>query len=394
MRHIKRALEGELRKAAGMYPVVSVVGPRQSGKTTLVRTVFREKAYVSLENPDVRAYAVADPRGFLEEHREGAILDEVQRVPDLLSYLQEMVDTDRRAGRFILTGSQHFLMMRDVSQSLAGRTAILTLLPLSLEEIRMEAGVENLDGLLQRGFYPRLHEQRLEPYPILRDYFQTYVERDVRNLLRVHDLQTFETFVRLCAGRVGQLLNLTSLANDAGISPTTARDWIGLLETSFILFRLMPYHADINKRLIKSPKLYFHDVGLAAYLCGVEEERHLGNHPLRGNLFENLVIADLLKHRFNCGRDNRLCFYRDSTGNEVDLLFPLGPDFLPVEIKAGRTISPDWFRGLGAFRKIRTDNGPAGLIVHGGDQPQHRPNAIVTGIWSMGDEIGKIQKEV
>lgn len=391
MKQIRRELECELRKAAGMYPVVSVVGPRQSGKTTLVRAVFGEKPYVSLENPDIRAFAVEDPRGFLAEHKEGAILDEVQRVPDLLSYLQEMVDTDRRAGRFILTGSQHFLMMRDVSQSLAGRTAILTLLPLSLEEVPEISSKESLDVLIQRGFYPRLYEQNLDPYPVLRDYFQTYVERDVRSLLRVHDLQTFETFVRLCAGRVGQLLNLTSLANDAGISPTTARDWIGLLETSFILFRLTPYHANISKRLIKSPKLYFHDVGLASFLCGIEEGRHLKNHPLRGNLFENMVVADLLKQRFNRGRDNRLCFFRDSTGNEVDLLYPLGPDFLPVEIKAGQTVSQDWFRGLETFGKVRTDTGPPGLVVYGGEQGQRRTKGTVVPLGMIGQEIRKLE---
>jgi predicted AAA+ superfamily ATPase len=245
--------------------------------------------------------------------------------------------------------------------------------------------------VIQRGFYPRLHEQQLDPYPVLRDYFQTYVERDVRSLLRVHDLQTFETFIRLCAGRVGQLLNLTSLANDAGISPTTARDWIGLLETSFILFRLTPYHANISKRLIKSPKLYFHDVGLAAFLCGIEEDRHLKNHPLRGNLFENIVVADLLKQRFNRGRDNRLCFFRDSTGNEVDLLYPLGPDFLPVEIKAGQTVSQDWFRGLSIFKKLRTDNGPPGLIVYGGEQGQRRNNGTVVPLGMMMQEISKLE---
>jgi hypothetical protein len=376
-----------------MYPVVSVVGPRQSGKTTLVRGVFPDKPYISLENPDIRAYAVADPRGFLEEHKDGAILDEVQRVPDLLSYLQEMVDTDRRVGRFILTGSQHFLMMRDVSQSLAGRTAILTLLPLSLGEVQEFSCLDNLEVVLQRGFYPRLYEQPLDPYSILRDYFQTYVERDVRSLLRVHDLQLFETFVRLCAGRVGQLLNVTSLANDVGISPTTARDWIGLLETSFILFRLMPYHANISKRLIKAPKLYFHDVGLAAFLCGIEEDRQLKTHPLRGNLFENMVVADLLKQRFNRGRDNRLCFFRDSTGNEVDLLYPLGPDFLPVEIKAGQTVSQDWFRGLRMFRKIRVDSGPPGLIVYAGKQMQRRSEGTVTPLETMGQEIRKLESD-
>lgn len=380
---IGRKIQRVVLASANSFPVVSIVGPRQSGKTTLARALFPEHAYVSLENPDTRAYALEDPRGFLDDHKSGAILDEVQRAPDLLSYLQGMVDENPAHGRFILTGSQHFLFMRDVSQSLAGRTAILSLLPLGLDEIQPTHGDLTIDGLLHRGFYPRLYQQDIEPYPLLRDYFQTYVERDVRNLLRVQDLQTFETFVRLCAGRVGQLLNLTSLANDAGISSTTARDWIGLLETSFILFRLSPYHANISKRLIKSPKLYFHDVGLAAYLIGVEEESHLRNHPLRGQLFENMVIADLLKKRFNRGQDNRLCFFRDSTGNEVDLLYPDGPDFLPVEVKSGKTISTDAFKGLRTFAAIRSDRGPPGLIVHGGSAIQRRTNGNLCGIWQM-----------
>ncbi len=388
---IARLLSKQLRQAASTYPIVSLVGPRQSGKTTLARALFDEKAYVTLEAPDIRAYAHEDPRGFLADHVEGAILDEIQRAPQLLSYLQGMVDDDPRPGRFILTGSQHFLMMRDVSQSLAGRTAILTLLPLSIPELQ-EAGIPwgPATELIQKGFYPRLYESKIEPYALLRDYFQTYVERDVRSLLRVHDLQTFEIFVRLCAGRVGQILNLTSLANDAGISPTTAREWLGLLETSFVLFRLVPYHANIGKRLIKSPKLYFHDVGLAAYLCGIEEARHLDNHPLRGQLFENLVVADLLKRRLNQGKDNRLCFYRDSTGNEVDLLYPLGPDWLPVEIKAGQTIRSDHFKGFDQFAKVRTDSGPKGLLVYGGTETQQRSAGTATGIATMNAELDRI----
>lgn len=384
---IPRRIAPELRKAAGSYPIVSIVGPRQSGKTTLARALFPNKPYVSLESPDTRSYALEDPRGFLADHASGAVFDEVQRTPELLSYLQGMVDEDPTPGRFILTGSQHFLMMRDVSQSLAGRTAILTLLPLSLPEIEPEHGRLSVNSLLQRGFYPRLYNQPIEPYSMLRDYFQTYVERDVRSLLRVQDLHTFETFVRLCAGRVGQLLNLTSLANDAGVSPTTARDWISLLETSFVVFRMNPYHSNISKRLIKSPKLYFYDVGLAAYLCGIEEERHLETHPLRGQFFENLVVADLLKRRFNSGRDNRLCFYRDSTGNEVDLLYPIGPNFLPIEIKAGRTISAEHFKGLKKFGEVRTDNGPVGMVVYGGEEVQQRTAGTVTGIWQLNEQI-------
>jgi len=388
---IPRILEAQLRRAAETSSIVSLVGPRQSGKTTLARALFPKKPYVSLEDPDIRAYATEDPRGFLGDHKEGAVFDEIQRTPQLLSYLQGIVDRDPVPGRFVLTGSQHFLLMRDVSQSLAGRTAILTLLPLSLPEIAASHGGTAADSLIHRGFYPRLYERDLDPYPVLRDYFQTYVERDVRSLLRVHDLQTFETFVRLCAGRVGQLLNLTSLANDAGVSPSTAREWIGLLETSFVLFRLTPYHANLGKRLIKSPKLYFHDVGLAAYLCGIEEERHLPNHPLRGQFFENLVVADLLKRRFNAGRDNRLCFFRDSGGNEVDLLYPIGPNVLPIEVKAGRTLNATSFKGLARFGEIRIDQGPQGMVVYGGDEKQERTAGSATGLWEMNNLVTRLE---
>ncbi len=390
---IARAIKETVIEAAQSYPIVSILGPRQSGKTTMAKALFPHKAHVTLEDPDIRAYAIEDPLGFLETYADGAIFDEVQRVPDLLSYLQGIVDLDPRPGRFILTGSQHFLLMREVSQSLAGRTAILTLLPLSLAEIRSTHAKLSSNSLLYRGFYPRLYERELEPYTIHRDYFQTYVERDVRSLLRVHDLQTFETFVRLCAGRVGQLLNLTSLANDAGISATTTREWISLLETSFIIFRLAPYHANISKRLTKSPKLYFHDVGLATYLCGIEEERQLQTHPLRGHFFENLVISDLLKRRFNTGRDTRLCFYRDSVGNEVDLLYPLGPKLLPIEIKSGKTVSTDALKGLGIFAKIRNDQGPAGLLIYGGTETQIRTAAMVCGIWDADEMIDSLVKQ-
>jgi uncharacterized protein len=376
---ITRDLESEIRQAAENYPVVTVVGPRQSGKTTLVRALFPEKPYRSLENPDERAFAIEDPRGFLGQFNDGVILDEVQRVPDLLSYLQGSGDDDPRPGRYILAGSQHFLLMRDVSQSLAGRTAVLTLLPLSMAELGDGLAQRSMEEVLFGGFYPRIYARPIEPYRLLRDYFATYVERDVRSLLKVHDLHRFETFLRLCAGRVGQLLNLTALAADAGVATTTAREWISLLETSFILFRLTPWHANIGKRLVKMPKLYFYDVGLAVHLCGVEEAGQLKNHPLKGAFFENLVIGDLLKTRFNHGRDSRLCFYRDSSGKEVDLLYPLGPDFLPVEIKSGQTVSREWFSGLRTFAKVRPDSGPPGLVVYGGDQAQQRTHGAVCG---------------
>lgn len=389
---IARQIRPELLSAAKSLPIVTLVGPRQSGKTTLVRDVFPEKPYRTLEDPDVRAFASEDPRGFLGGLEGGAILDEIQRVPDLLSYLQGMVDAHPEPGRFILTGSQHFLLMERVSQSLAGRTAILTLLPLSLRELaRAGTGQADMEAVIQRGFYPRLHERPLDPQQILRDYFATYVERDVRQLLKIHDMLLFETFVRLCAGRVGQLLNLSSLAADAGISATTAREWISLLETSFVLFRLPPWHANLRKRLIKTPKLYFHDVGLAAYLCGIEESGQLTRHPLRGNFFENLVLSELMKTRLNRARDPRLLFYRDRAGFEVDALYPLGPQMLPVEIKSGRTLHGDWFTALNKLAALSPEIEPRGLLVFGGGEIQQRSAGTACGIWQMAEVLDRIE---
>lgn len=390
---IPRLLQKQVKKAAKEYPVVTIVGPRQSGKTTLVRAIFTDKPYLSLEDPDTRAYAQEDPRGFLNEHPQGAIFDEIQRVPDLFSYIQGIVDKEPVFGKYILTGSQHFLMMRDVSQSLAGRTAILTLLPLSLGELHsFHKALPSMNELLYQGFYPAIYNRKMEPTAAYRNYFMTYVERDARSLLNVQNLQTFETFVRLCAGQVGQLLNLTSLGNDAGISATTAKDWLHLLETSFILFRLPPYHTNLRKRLVKTPKLYFYDVGLASYLCGMENERHFQSHPLRGHLFENMIVTELLKRRFNQGKDSRMLFYRDTTGNEIDVLYPIGPDWLPVEIKSGQTIASDWFRNFEVFQKIRKDQGSPGVIVYGGDKTERRSKGSVTNPWSLNSLLDELEK--
>ncbi|MCC5842799.1 MAG: ATP-binding protein [Verrucomicrobia bacterium] len=391
---IPRKMAEVIQSSARQYPVVTVVGPRQSGKTTLVRNCFPDKPYVTLEAPDIRAFAREDPRGFLARYPDGAILDEFQRVPDLLSYLQGLVDEDNRAGRFILTGSQHFLMMRDVSQSLAGRTAVLTLWPLSLDELPEGWRSQANTRLIHSGFYPRVHADGLNPREAYRDYFATYVERDVRSLLKVHDLQLFETFVRLCAGRVGQLLNLTSLGNDIGLAASTVREWLNLLETSFILYRLPPYHTNLGKRLVKTPKLYFVDTGLAAHLNGIEEASQLNTHPLRGQLFENLVVSELTKYRIHRGREPRLYFYRDSTGNEVDVLYPSGPDWLPVEIKSGQTISSDAFKGLNVFQSVRPDAGPPGLLVYGGTENQSRSAGRVTGLPTLHGCLPELNADV
>lgn len=303
---IPRTLEAVLRDRAVQYPVVTLTGPRQSGKTTLCRAAFPQKPYINLESPDVREFARTDPRGFLASYPDGAILDEIQRAPELPSYLQPIIDDSNEPGRFILTGSQQFEVMTNISQSLAGRTALLKLLPLSIEELSNANIRLKIDELLLTGFYPRIYDAGLKPSQALGDYVETYVERDIRQLISIKDLALFEKFVRVCAGRVGQLLNLQSLGSDVGISHTTARSWLTLLQAGYVVFLLQPWHTNIAKRQIKSPKLYFYDVGLASWLLGAEDERHIKYHPLRGNLFENLVIMEALKHRYHRGERSNL----------------------------------------------------------------------------------------
>lgn len=369
---IQRDIEPVLKGLANQYPVVTITGPRQSGKTTLCRKAFPEKAYVSLETPDTRQFALDDPRSFLARYPDGAILDEIQRAPQLLSYIQTIVDERRLPGQYIVTGSQQFEVLNTINQSLAGRTALLKLLPFSITELRGNYTPKSIDNMLLTGFYPRIYDQGLNPTQALGDYFETYVERDIRQLVAIKDLSLFEKFVRLCAGRVGQLLNMQGLASDVGISHTTARGWLSLLEASYIVFILHPWYRNVSKRLVKSPKLYFYDVGLASYLLGLESELHMSRDPLRGNLFENMAVIEALKYRFNRGLRNNLSFYRDSKGNEVDLLLEIGPHFFPVEIKAGGTISRDFFKGLKNFAALGLELPWGGGLIYGGEETQVR----------------------
>ena len=330
---IRREISDNLITLAGKYPVVTITGPRQSGKTTLAKEVFKEKVYINLEAMDSREFARSDPRGFLKRIPDGAILDEIQRVPELVSYIQERVDEKKKNNMFILTGSQQFEFTNSINQSLAGRTALLKLLPFSITEVKNNYGLLDMEEILYTGFYPRIYDQKLDPTQALGDYFETYVERDLRQLIQIQNLSVFQKFVKMCAGRTGQLLNLNSLANDVGISHTTARGWLTILEASYIVYLLRPYHPNIKKRLVKSPKLYFYDVGLASYLLGIENKSHVDHHPLKGNLFENLVVTEILKYRLNKGKRNNLNFYRDSTGNEIDVIYGVAQNFLPIEIK-------------------------------------------------------------
>lgn len=334
---IPRTLSRVAVERAGQFPVLTVTGPRQSGKTTLCRTAFPDKPYVSLETPDVREEALRDPRAFLARFSEGAILDEVQRAPALASYLQGIVDEHGRNGEWVLTGSQNFALVERITQSLAGRTALLQLLPLSQEEIRSQHEPAALDEQLLRGGYPRLYDQDLPPQVWFADYVMNYVERDVRQIQEIGDLGAFQVFLRLCAGRVGQVLNLSALGADCGITHTTVRRWLSILEASYVAFQLRPLFRNVTKRLTKSPKLHFYDVGLAAHLLGIRTLEELAFHPLRGALFENWVVTEVLKWRWNRGLPADLAYYRDARGTEIDLVLEKALDPIAVEIKAGQT---------------------------------------------------------
>lgn len=367
----KRQIENELKSLARDYPVVSVIGPRQSGKTTLVQYVFPKKPYANLEDPDIRSLAVTDPRGFLEQYPEGAILDEIQRTPQLLSYIQTIVDKKDRKGHFILTGSHQLELQQAISQSLAGRTALLTLLPMSIDELLKSEIDLSLDDLLFKGGYPRIYKDHLDPTKAYRNYFQTYIERDLRLLINVKDLTQFERFIRICAGRVGQLLNLEEIGNEVGIASHTVKHWISILEASFIVFRLQPYFDNFGKRIIKAPKLFFTDVGLATYLLGIENKLQVSRDPLRGHLVENLIVLELMKWRLNHGLDPQLYYYRDVQKNEVDVIFKSGTYLIPIEIKSSKTYNNEFLKTLHFFQNLAGKRAPKGYLIYAGDQQQN-----------------------
>lgn len=369
---IPREAASEALELARQYKAIALVEPRQSGKTTLARHIFPHKAYVSLENPDIRLFATEDPRGFLAQFPEGAVLDEVQRVPELFSYLQQVLDESEEQGKFILTGLNNFSLQEGLSQSLAGRIGYLYLLPLSLSEI----GHQNISisKILFKGAYPALFNQAIEPSRWYANYLRTYVERDVRLIKNITNLLAFERFLKLCAGRIGQMLNMSNLAIEVGVDVKTIGAWIAVLETSFIVFRLPPYFRNFNKRVVKKTKLYFYDTGLAAALLGIENDAQLDTHPLRGNLFENLSILDFLKRRLHAGKTNNLYFWRDNTGHEVDLLLDFGLHQSAVEIKLGKTITSDYFKGLKFWNKISGSTG--GKVIYGGEHSQNRSDGF------------------
>jgi len=377
---ISRDSENTIHSLLKGFPIVTITGPRQSGKTTLAKKIFSDKPYASLEDPDVRLAALEDPRAFLERFPNGAVLDEVQRCPDLLSYLQTMVDADTRTGLFILTGSQQFGLLSGITQSLAGRTAFVELLPFSISELkRADKLPKTLDDILIKGGYPPLYDRHIPGRSWFGAYVTAYIERDVRQVLKVQDLESFQRFVRLCAGRTGQLLNLTSLAVDCGITHNTAKAWISVLEASYILFQLRPHHANFNKRLIKAPKLYFYDAGLVSWLLGIRTSQQLEIHPLRGNIFETFIVAELMKIRLNRGERPNLYFWRDSNGNEVDVVIEHGQKLMPVEIKSGQTVAHDFFSGLERWTAMAGDRTFSPTLIYGGTDTYRQKGICVTG---------------
>lgn len=387
---IPREATKSLKKLAHDFPVVTVTGPRQSGKTTLVRACFVEKPYVSLEELDQRDFATQDPRGFLSQFKNGAILDEVQRCPDLFSYLQSIVDKDKRAGLFILTGSQQFGLLSKISQSLAGRVGLLSLLPFDLHELyKAKATPSSIESVLFKGMYPPLYDRKIDPILWYENYIRTYIERDVRQLINVRDLANFQKFVRICAARTGQLVNFTGIGNDCGIDHTTAKAWLSVLEASYLVHLLPPHFNNFNKRLIKSAKLYFIDTGLACRLLGIQTAAQLVIHPYRGPLFETWAVSELLKMRFNKGLSSNLYFWQDQSGNEVDVLIDQAGTLVPIEIKSGQTITADFFKGLHKWNAISGQDMSSSCLIYGGKKKQNRNNTHVFP-WT---EIGSIKND-
>ncbi|NLK56386.1 MAG: ATP-binding protein [Bacteroidales bacterium] len=348
------------------FPVITMTGPRQSGKTTLLRKVFKQLPYYSLENLDVRHFALNDPIGFLTQHQEGMILDEVQNAPDLLSYIQGLVDENREK-RFILSGSSQFSVIKKVTQSLAGRTGVLELLPLSYKEVKTEADKKTLDELLLTGFYPVLYTAENTPKLFYPSYVKTYLERDVRDLLQIKDIIQFQTFLRLCAGRIGSLFNASELSSEVGVSVNTIKSWLSVLQASYIFKLLPPFYENIRKRLTKTPKLYFCDIGLACYLLGIETEQQLARDKMRGHLFENFIVMEAFKNRHNQGKDSNLFFYRDSNGVEVDLLLKNGNDYSAIEIKSSQTYHPEFEIGIQSLSTLLENRLTNKAILYAGD---------------------------
>lgn len=383
-RVIKRAIEKKFSKFIKTFPIVALSGPRQSGKTTLVKKLFQDGyRYVSLEDLDSRAFAQSDPRGFLSEYDKKVIIDEAQLVPELFSFLQEVVDRDQMNGQYVLTGSPNFLQNEKIKQSLSGRTAFLHLLPLSFEEIKKaKLKLPSLEDVLYRGFYPRLYSSKVKAADWYANYIRTY---DLRLIKNIHDLNTFQIFLKMCASRTGQLIDYTSLGNDCGISHNTVKNWLNILESSFIIFFLRPHFKNYGKRLVKSPKIYFYDTGLLCHLLDIQSSKQLQTHYLKGGIFESFVMSELMKGAINEGKDPHLYFWRDNHGNEVDCIIEAGETLMPIEIKSSKTVSPDFFENLTYWNKLSGANANS-YLIYGGDLCQKRSNSTVLS-WNSIDKL-------
>ncbi len=376
---VKRRIEHIIKSQLSKFPVLALTGPRQSGKTTLLKELFKDYRYVSLENPDMRSFATEDPSGFLNEYSENTILDEVQRVPTLFSYIQGIVDKNKKMGQFILSGSQNFHLLVNITQSLAGRVALFKLLPLDFEEMRSGALLsESYAETAVKGFYPAIFDRDINPRIFYSNYVQTYIEKDVTELLNIKDLKLFRNFLSLCAARAGQLLNLNSLANECDISHPTAKSWLSLLESSYLVFLLQPYHQNFNKRIVKSPKLYFYDTGLLNFLLGIRTSSNLEIDRLKGNIFENMIVAEFQKRNYHEYLLQEYHFWQDSNGNEVDILTKTDSGFEVFEVKATQTISSDLFKQLDRFEDIAAPSKVSKTLIYGGLMNQKRTKYNVT----------------
>ncbi len=392
---IRRELELVLREAAAEYSVVAVLGPRQSGKTTLTQMTFPHHRYITLEDLEHRSLAQADPKKFLKElpYESGIILDEIQHVPDLLSYIQVMVDKEKKRGYFILTGSHNILLNQVISQSLAGRIALLTLLPLSISELNSANLLpEKIETLVFQGSYPQIYSDNPTISRLYKNYIKTYIERDVRLIQNISNLLTFNRFIKLCAGRIGQILNLTSLANDCGISQSTAKAWLNLLEASYIIFLLHPYYNNFGKRLIKAPKLYFIDTGLACSLLNIKNEEELATHYIQGNIIESCIISDLLKQYYNFDQSPALYFWRDQTGHEFDCILDTQPSPTPLEIKSSKTVIAEYFKNIQRWQSITNNSSPA-YVVYGGHENQSWPHGTVLSWKKVGSLVKNLTQK-
>ena len=385
---IQRIAGKKISELAAKFKAVAVTGARQTGKTTLVKQIFKDKPYVSLENPDNRSFALEDPRGFLANYPNGAILDEIQRTPALFSYLQEILDNTKQKGLFILTGSNNFLLQQSISQTLAGRIATIHLLPFSIEELKNGKVLpKNDDELMIKGFYPPVYDQKIDPQDWCPNYIRTYIEKDVRQIKNITDLIVFERFIKLLAGRSGQELNNSALAVETGVDVKTVQSWIGILESSFIIYLLKPHHKNFNKTIVKRPKLYFYDSALVCYLLGIRENNHLQTHPLKGAIFEGMVITELLKNRTNAGLDINLFYWRDKTGHEVDLIIDNGKTLLPIEIKSGMTISKYYFKNIDYWTNL--SGSKKAFILYTGAQHQKRSDGTEIMNWRALNSLGE-----